>query len=302
MVDTAAIDAATLRLYERITGEPQNRALISAMEAPPECGRSGGFSADVCIVLVPGLFYKEFPHTGADGAVLKDVARSMGIPVLTIPVDESDGIESAADLIISDLSAASSSATSIILVSLSIGSAEIRHALTKPGAIHAFRRVGAWISVSGLPLGTPTLESVLRNPVRRILIKAQSAVKGWKFDVVRDLLRHRPGAPFRLPSHLMFIQVVAFPLHRHLRERRCRRLRTQLAPLGPNDGFTLLEELAALPGYLYPVWGADHYLRGIDDLPARIGRLLSIVLPRAQAGLWHTASMLFPSGSRTNAP
>jgi hypothetical protein len=285
MVDTAAIDAATLRLYERVAGAPHNRVLIGAMEAAPDCGWPSGFSTGVCIVLVPGLFYKEFPHTGADGAVMKDVARSMGIPVLTIPVDESDGIESAADLIIADLLAAPSSATSIILVSLSIGSAEIRHALTKPGASRAFRRVGAWISVSGLPLGTPSLESVLRNPVRRILIKAQSAVKGWKFDVVRDLLRHRPGAPFLLPPHLMFIQVVAFPLHRHLRERRCRRLRTQLAPFGPNDGFTLLEELAALPGHLYPVWGADHYLRGIDDLPARIGRLISFVLPRAQASV-----------------
>jgi hypothetical protein len=242
--------------------------------------------------LVPGLFYKEFPHTGADGAVLKEVARSMGIPVITIPVEESGGIESAAEVIISGLSAVSSPAASspaassptasagpIILMSLSIGSAEIRHALTKPGAAHAFSRVCAWISVSGLPLGTPCLESVLRNPIRRTLIKVQSALMGWKFDVVRDLLRHRPGAPFHLPGHVQFVQVAAFPLHQHLRERRCRRLRRQLAPFGPNDGFTLLEELAALPGLLYPVWGADHYLHGVDDLAARIGRLIDFCTP-----------------------
>ena len=35
----------------------------------------------------------------------------------------------------------------------------------------------------------------------------------------------------------------------------------RLSPLGPNDGTVLLEDVFALPGRVYPVWGADHYLR-----------------------------------------
>jgi hypothetical protein len=268
------------RLYERIRGSEHNRSLIEAVDAAAQrlLSRTASIESNSCIVLVPGIFYEDYPHTGADGAVLKSVAAIMSIPVVTIPVDGSEGFEAAADLINAGLLQAGYSAASIILVSLSKGSAEVGHALTKPQAKQAFQQVVAWISVSGLPLGTPSLENVLRNPLRRVLIKGLCAVKRWNLDTVRELLRHRPNAPIVIPDHVMFVQVAAFPLVAHLNDRRSRRLQRQLSHLGPNDGFALLEELAALPGYMYPVWGADHYLRGIDDLPKRIGALISVVL------------------------
>ena len=34
-----------------------------------------------------------------------------------------------------------------------------------------------------------------------------------------------------------------------------------MAPLGPNDGTALLREQMVLPGLVYPVWGADHFMR-----------------------------------------
>jgi hypothetical protein len=285
------LDNATTRLYERIRGSRHNRLLIDAIDAaaqrqPP---RAAGIDSNSCIVLVPGIFYKDYPHTGADGAVLKSVAASMSIPVVTIPVDGSEGLEAAADLVNAGLLDVARSATSIILLSLSKGSAEVRLALTKSGAKQAFHRVAAWISVSGLPLGTPSFENVLRNPLRRVFIKALCAVKGWKLGTLRELLRHRPDAAMPIPGHIMFVQVAAFPLATHLNDRRSRRLRRQLSEFGPNDGFALLAELAALPGYMYPVWGADHYLRGIDDLPARIAGLISVVIENtsARAAAYH---------------
>jgi hypothetical protein len=273
------------RLYELIRGSTHNRPLIDAIEkaAQQHSLRAAGIESGTCIVLVPGIFYKHYPHTGADGAVLKSVAASMSIPVVTIPVDGSEGLETAADLVNTGLMDVARSATSIILVSLSKGSAEVRLALTKPEASRAFHRVAAWISVSGLPLGTPSLENVLRNPLRRFFIKALCAAKGWKLDTLRDLLRHRPDAAMSIPDHIMFVQVAAFPLATHLNDRRSRRLQRQLSQFGPNDGFALLAELAALPGYMYPVWSADHYLRGIDDLPARIGGLISVVIESTSA-------------------
>ena len=277
------LDNATKRLYERIRSSTHNRPLIDAIEtaAQRQPPWAAGIDSATCIVLAPGIFYKDYPQTGADGAILKSVAASMLIPVITIPADGSEGFETAADLVNKVLLDVARSATSIILVSLSKGSAEVRLALTKPEAKQAFHRVVAWISVSGLPLGTPSLENVLRNPLRRVFIKALCAVKGWKLDTLRDLLRHRPDAAMLIPAHIMFVQVAAFPLSAHLNDRRSRRLRRQLSQFGPNDGFALLEELAALPGYMYPVWSADHYLRGIDDLPARIGGLISVVLKSA---------------------
>lgn len=42
-----------------------------------------------------------------------------------------------------------------MLVSLSKGAADLKVALGLPGAAECFRRVSAWISLSGLPQGTP---------------------------------------------------------------------------------------------------------------------------------------------------
>ena len=39
----------------------------------------------------------------------------------------------------------------------------------------------------------------------------------------------------------------------------------------------VLDELAALPGSIYPVWGADHYMRGLADLPGHLARLIAFV-------------------------
>lgn len=286
-----ALDNATKRLYERVRGSKNNRLLIDAIDAAAQRQPPGAAVIDTnsCIVLVPGIFYNDYPHTGADGAVLKSVAASMSIPVVTIPIDGSEGFETAADMVNAGLLDVARSATSIILLSLSKGSAEVRLALTKAEAKQAFHRVTAWISVSGLPLGTPSFENVLRNPLRRAFIRALCALKGWNLDILRELLRHRPGAAMPIPGHVMFVQVAAFPLAAHVNDRRSRRLRRQLSEFGPNDGFALLAELAALPGYMYPVWSADHYLRGIDDLPARIAGLISVVIENtsARAAAYH---------------
>lgn len=272
------LDAAARELFMHTLARPGNRELRDAIERPgiervPHAGVRDG----ALIVLVPGIFYVDYPHTGADGAVLHRVAAALGLPFATIPVDGTAGLDPAADEINAWLQG-SDGAEPIVLFSLSKGSAEVRHALTKPEAREAFRDVIAWISVSGLPFGTPSFEIFLRNPLRRAFMRTLCKIKGWRLDRVRDLLRHRPAAPLVLPEHLALIQVAAFPAQADLRDRRSRWLQRELAPLGPNDGFAVLAELVALPGRFYPIWGADHYLRGIDDLPARIARLIDYVL------------------------
>lgn len=274
------LDAATRELYEQILAQPDNGALRRALELPrakTTTPQASDAHIDAQIVLVPGIFYADYPHTGADGAVLRQAAAALGLPFAMIPIDGTEGLDAAAATINAWLRAAQDPRP-IVLFSLSKGSAEVRHALTKPEADKAFERVTAWISVSGLPFGTPAFERFLRNPLRHALVRAWFWLKRWRLDRVRDLLRHRSGAAFALPSHLQLIQVAAFPAHEHLRDRRSRWLQAALAPLGPNDGFALLDELAALPGRIYPIWGADHYLRNVDDLPSRIERLVEHVI------------------------
>jgi len=267
----AALDHATRVLYASVRAAPKNRLLWEALEASPRTRCS--LARDLRIVLVPGILYRDFPRTGADGAVVRDIAAKHGIPFDTVPADGTEGLEEAADLIIDRLLAAPEESR-VLLFSLSKGSAEVRHALSRHRAGVAFRRVHAWISVSGLPFGTPTAEIVLRRPLARAWLSAWFWLRQWRLERVRELLSHRPGACFEIPPHLKFVQIAAFPLHSQLRDRRSRRFQRRLAAFGPNDGFALLAELAALPGSLYPVWGADHYLRGGPDLSLALTRLI----------------------------
>jgi hypothetical protein len=62
------------------------------------------------------------------------------------------------------------------------------------------------------------------------------------------------------------ITLVGFPLRQHLTSNVLRRACRRIAPLGPSDGLVLLADACALPGLVYPVWGADHNLRPAWDI------------------------------------
>jgi hypothetical protein len=264
-------DERTRRLYAVACATAANAALRSVIEAP--AARLTAPPDDLRLVLVPGLFHREYPHTGADGAFLRTVAESVGLGLETIPIDGMSGLDASADAI-NDYLRSGGRQERVLLFSLSKGSNEVRHALTRAAGRTAFQRVRAWTSISGLPFGSPAVDLTHANPLRRLVLKPWCRFKGWNYEHLRDALRHRPGAPFVLPPHMRFVQIAAFPLREHLKDGRSRRLHKGLSPLGPNDGFALLEELAALPGELYPVWGVDHYLTGTTDLAARLEALL----------------------------
>ena len=266
-----ALDRDTRALYERLRAARCNVELSAALEC--RLADTQGTPLNVRVVLVPGILYRDYPETGADGALLREVCEQLELPFSVVPVDGTEGIENAA-VIIQDTLRHLPGTEPVLLFSLSKGSAEVRHALENEPGHTAFLRVSAWVSVSGLPFGTPSAEIILRRALTRAMIRLWCWVKGWKLEVIRDLLRHRPHAPFPLPPHICFVQIAAFPLQTDLRDRRSRRLRRQLAALGPNDGFALLDELANLPGLFHPMWGADHYLNGAGDLKLCLARLI----------------------------
>jgi hypothetical protein len=77
---------------------------------------------------------------------------------------------------------------------------------------------------------------------------------------------------------LTAIHVVGFPLREHLSSAWAQRGHARLAVLGPNDGGgILLADAIAREGLVYPVWGADHYLRPAWDIRRLICRLVRYV-------------------------
>jgi hypothetical protein len=49
-----------------------------------------------------------------------------------------------------------------------------------------------------------------------------------------------------------------------------------LKTFGPNDGLTPLRDCFDYPGRIYPVWGADHFMR-IPDLTALLYKLFHFI-------------------------
>jgi len=275
------VDGRTAALITRLRCSDRHGPFIDAVEAlakhprPPAIG-------NLRLLLVPGVLYREHPETGADGQVLKSMSADLGIPLSTFEADETGRLEANTRRLLDWLEAQGRVASApTILVSLSKGSTEVWQALDSPRAEKAFRDVDAWVSVSGIPLGTPVLDFLTANRLRHALLSFICRWKGWDPGFLVDYRggasRHRTLRPGLL-ERLEIVQVSGFPESRDLVDRRSRRFHRRLAGRGPNDGFAWLEELCALPGRVYPVSGADHYLRQVEQLDELMTRILSVLV------------------------
>ena len=274
---TEGTDFATALLYERITKSPEHGPLIERVDSLVD-DDDGTTPPNTLLAIVPGAFYLEFPHTGADGRILREEAHRMGMRSEMIPL-RSFGQLSQNSRILTDWLATRPAVETIILVSLSKGGSDVKTALAGPAAGRAFRNVAVWISLSGLLRGTPLADWVLRNRLRTLWFRLLLWWRRYDFCVVRELAYgpHTPLAcDLRLPPHLRAIHVVGFPLERHLTNRLARRCYRRVKALGPNDGAgIILADVPRLPGAVYPVWGADHYLRPAgSDMRGLARRLL----------------------------
>jgi len=179
----------------------------------------------------------------------------------------------------------------IVLASVSKGGGDVKAALRERNAPSAFRPVVAWLNFCGITEGSPLANWLERRRLATLFYKALFWWKGLDFAVTREMA-WGPGSPLdfalELPTHVQLITLVGFPLQRHLTSKLMRRCHEFLAPLGPNDGAILLADSCALPGLVYPVWGADHNLRPSWDI-RRLGMALLHYLAATQ-NLWANAA------------
>jgi hypothetical protein len=252
------LDFATAVMYQSVRCSPRHRPLIANVDEPGQQTRP----LDADILIVPGGFYKEKPETGADGRIIKESARRLGYATVTVPLHSFGTVERNASLLAEWLRQRGS--RPMVLVSHSKGTTEIRQLLARPDAAELFRNVRAWIDLSGLFLGTPIIGWLRRHRVNWWLARLVFWWHGFAFSALDEIDREAcppwPGALDAAP-HLDVIHVIGFPLERHLTMPIVQRGYRRLAPLGPNDGTILLEDFFSLPGRVYPVWGADHYLQ-----------------------------------------
>jgi hypothetical protein len=269
------MDAATTLLYRRVRESPRHGPFVRRVEEICKRGRSASWDSDAMLVIVPGGFYRENPSSGADGRFLRDQAERLGCPTDLIPINSTGSLQQNAAIICDWLRARRD--RPVILASLSKGGADIKMALAQPGAAAAFEHVVGWINLCGTLDGSPLAQWLLSSNPFALFLRTYYRLRGQSLWFMRDL-KYGPGSPLdfelRLPSQIRMISIVGFPLHQHLSNAVARSCYRRLAPLGPNDGGLVLADVCAQPGLLYPLWGADHYLRPKTDVRELISAIL----------------------------
>lgn len=271
------LDFATAVLYDRVLREPKNREFFNRAQTQkfPECDRS------VLVGIVPGAFHRDHKNTGANGGRVAQLVKKTGCAVEIVPVDSFGSLQRNGRMIL-DWLGKQQQARKLVLIGLSKGGADIKTALALPNAAKAFSNVVAWVNLSGLTEGTPLVEWLRNRFWRKLGVRLLLWLRGQKYSVVEEL-RHDRNGPLLfwpdLPPDLQVVHVLGFPLRRHLAHRWAPRAYERMAALGPNDGGGfLLSDVSRLPGVVFPVWGADHYLRPDWDVETILLRVLAEVL------------------------
>ncbi len=263
------------RLYDAVRASPLHGPFIRAVDAAPRRPRAVG--DDTIIAIAPAALYKVYRRSGADGRRVREAALALGLPVETIPLEPMGALAQNAAILLRWLG--DSPHRSVILVSLSKGSSDVKKALSIDG--DAFRRVSAWISIGGLLEGTPLVPWLLSNERFPMAFRALNRIRGVSLRFLEEVDR-RAGGPLdfdlTLPAHLRLVHLLGFALEEHATNWLSRLLYRRLAAHGPNDGFMLLGDLWRWPGLVYPLWGADHYFRTRQDPRPLLERLLSMAV------------------------
>lgn len=256
--------AVARRLFEN---DAVNARFLARLIALPP--RAAPAARPTTVAIVPTMYWRERPELGGDGRLIGDIARRFGARVESIAVGSLGRIDDNAELVIRWFEDYAGPAP--WLVTISKGTADAKRAFVRRPDLAA--RLAGWISLAGMPGGTPLAEARPGRPVAHALLKGWLALRGASPGMLAEMSpRHEFSlAPLALPPAVEVVNLVPMPLSHHLR-RPVERSAAWLGRSGPNDGYVLLEH-ALLPGRVIPVWGADHYLR----VPAFAGWIYRIV-------------------------
>jgi hypothetical protein len=255
------VDFATTLLYDRVKRSQQHSSFIRQIEHP-QSWTPKSFPTNMIVLVVPAAFYKENPNSGADGKLIIEEANRLGLRIKLVPVSSTGTLEENAATLLECLSAHGHE--EIILVSLCKGGADVKFALSLPKAQEHFRTVSNWINICGTLNGSPVAKWLLSSKPRFFLAWLYCKCRGHDLAFIRELQPSVQGSLstlLKLPDSMRLINIVGFPLKRHLTNRFMRLCYQRVASYGPTDGGLLLADACSLPGLLYPLWGADHYLR-----------------------------------------
>ncbi len=213
------------------------------------------------LVLVPALGYKKYRFAGGDGGMVTEVASMLGMTTTLVQTSCRATIKENSRIVAETLDNLPHQGP-IIIASISKAALEVRRLFDVHPDLVREKRVVAWLSICGMPNGASVVER-LRDYFNVPLFRLSAMLAGMPIELVRQMCRdhemwHRG---LKIPNDILVINVVAIPLLWHMQRSGIIRRYHLIGDWGPNDGAVLIGDSPALPGLIYPVWGADHYMR-----------------------------------------
>ncbi len=216
---------------------------------------------DATLVIVTGALHEKRPDVGSDGRMLREVAKKNGWAVEKIPTNGVGRVCENAHTIRDWIDTRSTKR--LILVSLSKGTTDAVAALFENDCRVLPSNIVGWVSVSGIPFGTPMINWMMKRWLFRRVYRFAAWVRGASHLAVEDLAftplkiesLNRQEIPFPV------YHIAGFPVGEHLSCRRARLWFRRFKNDGPTDSVLMLTDLLHVPGTVIPIWGADHYLK-----------------------------------------
>ena len=268
-------DLATLMALECFHRQRENATFLARLAAyPKRCGVAPASAPPIAII--PTMYHQERPELGGDGGLIAGIAQRFGLRVDTIAVGSLAGVETNAGIIRRHLATWQRPGW---IFSLSKGTSDLKRALLVEPQLA--ERVRGWITIAGMPGGTPLTEGKTGRPLSHALMQGWLLLRGGERDLLAEMGRDHPisRAGLVLPPHLEVVNVVPMLLSFQARKPADRSWR-YLSTMGPNDGYVLLQDALIQAGFVIPILGSDHYLR-TPELTAVIYRLMWHILGAA---------------------
>jgi hypothetical protein len=253
-------DLATMVLYRHCfrgeNGEFLRRVDgLRALDAP--------LRHKVRVLVVPGMHFLSHPETGADGRLVIEIGRRLGADVSVVQTDPRGATASNGAMIAGLLPQLLGQPHWV--VSVSKGTADLRAALCETGGWPT--GILGWVNLSGLFQGSPVADRFTGPGVKALAMRTLASAAG---HVSRDIKQLRTDSPLwnkliEPPTPDCLIHVVGFPPSWSIEMRIARHYRWLSEHFGPNDGIIPLIDCFDYPGRIYPIWGADHFMR-VPDL------------------------------------
>jgi hypothetical protein len=297
------VDFATALLHDRVKCSAQHGPFISRIDQWQTARSNPDYRQPITVAIVPAAFYKENPNSGADGRLVREEAARLGMRCELIPLSSTGMLAENAKTICDWLGA--HGGERIILVSLCKGGADVKFALRDISSHEHFRGVFAWVNICGTLNGSPVAEWLLATKPGFFAAWVYCKIRGHNLAALREIATSPQNpltAPLRLPESMRLISVVGFPLRRHLTNRFMRQCHQRVSMQGPTDGGLLLSDACHLPGRLYPVWGADHYLRPEARSRQIISAVLELLAAEKNPPAHGSASETLTTGQTTRTP